>query len=306
MVKENQKWEDEYSMLKSMTGFGRGEARIGDKYFLVELKSVNHRYVDVSIKLPKKFTYLEENIRKNIKTFIQRGRIEAFISYESVGGSDVKVTADMYLAKEYLNALNKLSGELSIQNDVTASLIARFPDIIKIEKRDENEDEIWECLEEALNGALAKLTQMRKEEGDRLKEDLQMRLNRTKDYVAQTKERSPIIIHEYRQRLTERIKEIINEDISFDENRIASEVALFAEKSNITEEIVRLHSHIGQFAKTLNEDDAIGRKLDFLLQEMNREVNTIGSKANDLYTSNIVINIKSEFEKMREQVQNIE
>jgi len=293
-------------MIKSMTGFGRGDSQVGDKCFQVELKSVNHRYMDVSIKLPKKFTYLEENIRKVIKSHIQRGRIEAYITYESVGESDVNVAVDMPLAKEYLKALLKIEEELSVESDITTSLIARFPDVIKVEKKEENEDEVWKCLEEALNNALVQLVTMRGDEGDKLQLDLLKRLNKTRDFVAQVRERSPIIIQEYRQKLIERIKEILDEDFSLDDSRVAAEVALFADKSNITEEIVRLYSHIDQFKSTLEEEDAIGRKLDFLLQEMNREVNTIGSKANDLTIANLVINIKSEFEKMREQVQNIE
>lgn len=293
-------------MIKSMTGFGRGDSQVGDKCFQVELKSVNHRYMDVSIKLPKKFTYLEENIRKVIKSQIQRGRIEVYITYESVGKSDVNVTVDMPLANEYLKALLKIEEELSVKSDITTSLIARFPDIIKVEKKEDNEDEIWQCLEEALRNALSRLVVMREEEGNKLQADLLKRINKTKDFVAQVKERSPIIVQEYKQKLIERVKEILDEDFSLDDNRIAAEVALFADKSNITEEIVRLYSHIDQFKNTLEEKDAIGRKLDFLLQEMNREANTIGSKANDLAIANLVINIKSEFEKMREQVQNIE
>lgn len=289
-----------------MTGFGRGDSQVGDKCFQVELKSVNHRYMDISIKLPKKFTYLEENIRKVIKSHIQRGRVEAYITYESIGESDVTVNVDMALAKEYLKSLLQIEEELQVQSDITTSLIARFPDVIKVEKKEENEEEIWNCLEEALSNALTQLVAMRKDEGEKLRQDLLKRLNKTKDFIAEIKERSPIIVQEYRQKLKERVREILDEDFSLDDSRISAEVALFADKSNITEEIVRLYSHIDQFKNTLDEEDSIGRKLDFLLQEMNREANTIGSKASDLTISNLVINIKSEFEKMREQVQNIE
>ena len=289
-----------------MTGFGRGDSQVLDKSFQVELKSVNHRYMDVSIKMPKKFTYLEENIRKVIKSHIQRGRIEVYITYENIGESDTSISVDMPLAKEYLKAFMKLEEELSIENDVTTSMIARFPDVIRIEKKEDNEDEIWKSLEEALNGALKQLVAMRAEEGNKLELDLLKRLNKTKDFLAKVKERSPMIIQEYRQKLNDRIKEMLNEEFSLDDSRIATEVALFADRSNITEEIVRLYSHIDQFKNTLEEDDSVGRKLDFLLQEMNREANTIGSKANDLILANLVINIKSEIEKMREQIQNIE
>ena len=293
-------------MIKSMTGFGRGDSQVADKCFQVELKSVNHRYMDISIKLPKKFTYLEENIRKVIKSHIQRGRIEVYITYENIGESDTNIVVDMALAKDYLKALTRIEKELSVQNDATTSLIARFPDVIKIEKKEDNEDEIWECLNEALNNALMQMISMRNDEGNKLQLDLIKRLSKTRDYVAQVKERSPIIVQEYRLKLMDRIKEMLEEEFSLDDNRVAAEVALFADKSNITEEIVRLCSHMDQFKNTLDEEDAVGRKLDFILQEMNREANTIGSKANDLILSNLVINIKSELEKMREQVQNIE
>ncbi len=293
-------------MIKSMTGFGRGDSQVADKCFQVELKSVNHRYMDISIKLPKKFTYLEENIRKVIKSHIQRGRIEVYITYENIGESDTNIVVDMALAKDYLKALTRIEKELSVQNDATTSLIGRFPDVIKIEKKEDNEDEIWECLNEALNNALMQMISMRNDEGNKLQLDLIKRLSKTRDYVAQVKERSPIIVQEYRLKLMDRIKEMLEEEFSLDDNRVAAEVALFADKSNITEEIVRLCSHMDQFKNTLDEEDAVGRKLDFILQEMNREANTIGSKANDLILSNLVINIKSELEKMREQVQNIE
>ena len=294
------------SMVKSMTGFGKGDFRVDDKYFQVELKSVNHRYMDISIRLPKIFNYLEENIRNLIKSYLQRGRIEVYITYKNTGSSDVKMEIDMLLAREYLNLLLEMEKNLSIRNDITTSLIAGFPDVIKIEKREEDEGEIWQCLQGALDDALIKFVSMREKEGDKLKADMLKRLDRTDDFLMQIENRSPIIVQEYRQKLTDRIEEILSEQFDLDDTRIATEVALFADKSNITEEIVRLHSHIEQFTKILEENDAVGRKLDFLLQEMNREINTIGSKANDLIIANLVINIKSELEKMREQVQNIE
>lgn len=293
-------------MIKSMTGFGKGDSRIEDKHFQVELKSVNHRYMDINIKLPKVFTYLEENIRNLIKSYLQRGRIEVYIIYENIDSSDVNISVDMSLAREYLSSLLKIEKDLLVKNDITTSLIVNFPNVIRIEKAEENEEEIWQCLQEALDDALTKLVIMRKKEGDKLKADMLKRLNKINNFLVQIENRSPIIVQEYRQKLTDRIKEIVDEQFDLDDGRIAVEVALFADKSNITEEIVRLNSHIEQFIKILDEDDAVGRKLDFLLQEMNREINTIGSKANDLATANLVINIKSELEKMREQVQNIE
>jgi uncharacterized protein (TIGR00255 family) len=293
-------------MLTSMTGFGRGEAQSTDRKFLVELKSLNHRYMDVNVKMPKMFTYLEESIRQTIKEHVKRGRVEVFISYENIGDTEVKVVADIPLAKQYFNALREIKDNLTAQDDITVSLISRYPDVIRVEKKELDEDATWTALSEALNNALVKLTEMRNVEGEQLKEDLLKRLTILGDYIKDIEERSPQIILEYRQRLNERIKELLDEGYNIEESRILMEVALFADKCSITEEIVRFGSHIKQFTKTMEENDSIGRKLDFLIQEMNREVNTIGSKANDLTTTNIVVNLKSELEKMREQVQNIE
>lgn len=293
-------------MLKSMTGFGRGEVQYNQKYFLIELKSVNHRYVDINIKMPKSFTYLEENLRQKIKEQIRRGRVDIFITHENLGESDLQVKPDLALAKEYLTALEEIQKQLGVKNDISVSLLAKFPDVIKIEKKEEDEDEIWRCLEEGLTTAIDRLMEMRIEEGYKLKEDLVKRLDKITELIEMIRKRSPEIVQEYRQRLTDRIKEILDEGFTLDDNRVIMEVALFADKSNITEEIVRFKSHIHQFRSTLEEEDSVGRKLDFILQEMNREVNTIGSKANDLTITNFVVDIKSELEKMREQVQNIE
>ncbi|WP_026476428.1 YicC/YloC family endoribonuclease [Alkaliphilus transvaalensis] len=292
-------------MITSMTGFGRGESQSTDRRFLVEIKSLNHRYLDINIKMPKMFTYLEENIRQTIKDYVKRGRVEVFISYENIGDTEVKVIADVPLAEQYLNALTKLK-ELPVKDDVTVSLIAKYPDVIRVEKKELDEDATWNALVEALKNSLSKLSEMRKIEGAQLKEDLLMRLGILADYIKEIEGRSPQIVVEYRQRLNERIKELLEEGYHIEESRILMEVALFADKSSIVEEIVRFGSHIKQFTKTMEENDSIGRKLDFLIQEMNREVNTIGSKANDLTITNIVVNLKSELEKMREQVQNIE
>lgn len=293
-------------MIKSMTGFGRGEAQSDQKKFLIELKSLNHRYLDISIKMPKIFTYLEEKIRQRIKDNVKRGRVEAFISFENIGETDVRVIPDIALAKEYLKAMNMLENQLAIMNDATVSLISKLPDVIRIEKEEANEDEIWSCMEEALLLAIDKLTEMRTNEGQQLNSDILKRMDIIKAMVKEIEERNPLIVEEYRKRLTDRIKELIDDAYTIDDNRIIMEVAIFADKSNVTEEIVRFNSHIKQFRKAMEEEDSVGRKLDFIIQEMNREVNTIGSKANDLAITNIVVNIKSELEKMREQVQNIE
>jgi len=282
-------------MIKSMTGFGRGEAQSDHKKFMIELKSLNHRYLDISIKMPKIFTYLEEKIRQNIKGYVKRGRVEAFISFENVGDTDVRVIPDIALAKEYLKAMDLLDNQLSIKNDVTLSLISKLPDVIRIEKEEVNEDEVWTCLEKSLQGALEKLSEMRESEGEQLYQDILKRMDMIKGMVGEIEKRNPLIVDEYRKRLTDRIKELIDDAYSIDDNRIIMEVAIFADKSNVTEEIVRFDSHIKQFKSAMEEDDSIGRKLDFIIQEMNREVNTIGSKANDLAITNIVVNITGDY-----------
>ncbi|WP_090437823.1 YicC/YloC family endoribonuclease [Natronincola peptidivorans] len=293
-------------MLTSMTGFGRGEVQKEGKYFHIELKSVNHRYMDISIKMPRSFTYLEDRIRQLVKKYIQRGRVEIFITYKNLGESDIKVTTDITLAHQYIKALEEIHNSFSIEKDIGVSTIARFPDVLQLEKQEENEEIVWNLLKEGLTQALNNLLEMRKEEGSELKDDLEKRLEILIALIAKIKDRSPEVVKEHKERLTKRIREFMEEEIEIDEARIALEVALFADKSNITEEIVRLNSHIVQFNKSMEQKEAIGRKLDFLIQEMNREINTIGSKANDLVISNIVVDIKSELEKIREQIQNIE
>lgn len=293
-------------MLKSMTGFGRGESQLQDKRFSIEIKSLNHRYMDVSIKMPKLFTYLEDSMRQRIKEQVKRGRVEVFVAYETLGDSEVQIKADLSLAKYYLEALKEIQEKLQVKDDITVSLIAKFPDVIRTEKAEVDEDEISQALLQGLDMALEKLVEMRINEGAQLKADLLKRLVLLEELIAEIGKRSPQVVSEYRQRLTERIEEIMEDGYTLDDNRIIMEVALFADKSNITEELVRFESHIQQFRKAMEESEAVGRKLDFLIQEMNREVNTIGSKANDLLITNMVVEIKSELEKMREQVQNIE
>ncbi|MCC5911962.1 MAG: YicC family protein [Clostridiaceae bacterium] len=292
-------------MLKSMTGFGRGEAQHDERYFNIEFKSVNHRYMDISIKMPKSFTYLEENIRQVVKQYVKRGRVEVFISYKNLGESDIKVVPNVTLANEYLSALKKIEDSLDITSNIETTTLARFSDVLQLEKQEEDEELIWNLLKQGLHDALENLLTMRVKEGEKLKEDLLQRLNTLVQLLEKIEDRSPVIVTAYKEKLTKRIKEILDEDIQLDEQRIAMEVALFADKSSITEEIVRFNSHINQFKEAM-EEETVGRKLDFLIQEMNREVNTIGSKANDLIISNIVVDIKSELEKIREQVQNIE
>ncbi|WP_341409824.1 YicC/YloC family endoribonuclease [Clostridium aceticum] len=293
-------------MLRSMTGFGRGDVQLEGKHFQIELKSVNHRYVDISVKMPKSFTYLEEQIRKIIKEKVYRGRVEVFIGYKNIGESDIKVITDIALAQQYVEALKEIHHRFDLEKDIAVSTIAKFPDVLKLEKKEEDQEMIWNLLKEGLMDALNSLLEMRIEEGWKLKEDLLKRLDILLDLIQKIEERSPEVVKEHKKRLTKRVKEMLEEELEIDEGRIALEVALFADKSSITEEIVRFNSHIIQFKKSMEQQEAVGRKLDFIIQEMNREINTIGSKANDLTTANMVVEVKSELEKIREQIQNIE
>lgn len=293
-------------MIKSMTGFGRGESTNEVHNFNVEVKTVNHRYNDIVIKMPKHINYLEEKIKRTIKDKINRGRVEVYINLEYIDESAVDVKVDLSLANAYKEALNTLADQLDIKDDVNLSHMLSFSEIIRTERKELNEDETWNCLEVAIVEALDCVIDMRIKEGLALKSDLEAQLMSMDEIIDKIEERSPLVVIEYREKLESRIKEILNIDCNIDEERLAYEVAFFADKSDINEEIIRFKSHIKQFLKSLEENEPVGRKLDFLIQEMNREINTIGSKANDLVISNSVVNIKSQLEKMREQVQNIE
>ena len=293
-------------MIKSMTGFGRGESTNEVHHFNVEIKTVNHRYNDIIVKMPKHINYLEEKIKKTIKDKINRGRVEVYINLEYIDESAVDVKVDLSLANAYKEALNILVEQLDIKDDVDLSHILSFSEIIKTERRELDEEQIWDCLEIALVEALDSVMDMRVKEGLALKSDLEIQLMSMDEIIDKIEERSPLVVIEYREKLESRIKEILNIDCNIDEERLAYEVAFFADKSDINEEIIRFKSHIKQFLKSFEENEPVGRKLDFLIQEMNREINTIGSKASDLVISNNVVNIKSQLEKMREQVQNIE
>ncbi len=299
------RWKDE-AMMKSMTGFGRGEAKDSERQFVVEIKSVNHKFNDILVRLPRKLTYLEEKIKSLIKEEIKRGRVEVHISLENIGDSDTIVSLNQPLAEQYINCLRIMKERLDILDDISVSLLAKFPDVLKITPKEEDEQAVWCCLEKALMKALETLMEMRVAEGKKLAEDICERCDYILKIVKQIENRAPQVVFEYRQKLRERISELLEDNIEIDEQRLSMEVALFADKSNITEEIVRLKSHLSQLKKSVEEKEPIGRKLDFLIQEMIREINTIGSKASDLEITNHVVDIKSELEKIREQAQNIE
>ena len=282
-------------MIKSMTGFGRCEVLKDSRKFTVELKSVNHRYLDVNIRMPKKLNFFETSIRTLLKSYADRGKVDIFITYEDLSQSQVSVKYNAALAAEYLKYLNQMAEEFSLDNDVRVSTLSRYPEVFTL----------WNGLKEALEGAFSQFVEMRTKEGERLKEDILLKLDLLSEQIRFIEERSPQIIAEYRTKLEEKMRELL-EDTQIDDNRIAAEVILFADKICTDEEVVRLKSHIQHMKETLEESNGIGRKLDFIAQEMNREANTILSKANDLDISNRAISLKTEIEKIREQIQNIE
>ena len=292
-------------MIKSMTGFGRCEVLKDSRKFTVELKSVNHRYLDVNIRTPKKLNFFETSIRTLLKSYADRGKVDIFITYEDLSQSQVSVKYNAALAAEYLKYLNQMAEEFSLDNDVRVSTLSRYPEVFTMEECSEDEDELWNGLKEALEGAFSQFVEMRTKEGERLKEDILLKLDLLSEQIRFIEERSPQIIAEYRTKLEEKMRELL-EDTQIDDNRIAAEVILFADKICTDEEVVRLKSHIQHMKETLEESNGIGRKLDFIAQEMNREANTILSKANDLDISNRAISLKTEIEKIREQIQNIE
>ena len=292
-------------MIKSMTGFGRCEIQKGSRKFTVELKSVNHRYLDVNIRMPKKLNFFETAIRTLLKSYVNRGKVDIFITYEDLSQSQVSVKYNAALAAEYLKYLRQMEEELGLENDVRVSALSRYPEVFTMEEQSENEEELWNGLKEALEGAFGQFVKTRKAEGENLKKDILSKLDFLETEIGFVEERSPQIVAEYRAKLEEKMKELLA-DTQIEDSRIAAEVILFADKICTDEEVVRLKSHIRHMRATLEEKEGIGRKLDFIAQEMNREANTILSKANDLEVSNHAITLKTEIEKIREQIQNIE
>ena len=292
-------------MVKSMTGFGRCEISEGDRKMTVEMKSVNHRYLDVAIKMPKKLNFFESAIRSLLKTYIQRGKVDVFITYEDLSEANTTLRYNQALAAEYLKYLNQMAEEFHLEQDVKVSALSRYPEVLVMEEVQEDEEELWKLLEKAVKGACEQFVETRIREGENLKLDLLIKLDELLEHVAYVEERSPQIVAEYREKLTEKVKELLA-DTQMEESRIAAEVTIYADKICVDEEIVRLKSHIKHTKETLEKEDSVGRKLDFIAQEMNREANTILSKSNDLEVSNHAIELKTGIEKVREQIQNIE
>ena len=293
-------------MIKSMTGFGRCEVQDESRKFTVEMKSVNHRYLDANIRMPKKLNFFETAIRSLLKQSVQRGKVDIFITYEDLSEQQVSLKYNEVLAAEYLSYFEKMQEKFSLENDIRVSTLSRYPEVLTMEEQAVDEEELWKGLKKALDGAIRQFAETRTSEGEHLREDLIEKLDNMLKLVSCIEERSPQIIAEYRDKLETKVKELLA-DTQMEDSRIAAEVVIFADKICTDEEVVRLRSHIVHMKDTLVSDDSgIGRKLDFIAQEMNREANTILSKANDLEISNIGIELKTEIEKVREQIQNIE
>ncbi len=292
-------------MVKSMTGFGRCEISEGDRKMTVEMKSVNHRYLDINIKMPKKLNFFESAVRNLLKSYIQRGKVDVFITYEDLSEASVSLRYNRALAAEYLRYLNQMTEEFGLENDVKAAALSRYPEVLVMEEAKDDEEELWKLLEQALKEACSQFVETRITEGEHLKQDLLAKLDEMLEHVSYIEERSPAIIREYRRKLEGKVQELLA-DVQIEESRLAAEVTLFADKICVDEELVRLRSHMEHTKATLSEKDSVGRKLDFIAQEMNREANTILSKANDLEVSNRAIELKTGIEKVREQIQNIE
>ncbi len=291
-------------MIKSMTGYGRAKLSKDDREYQIEIKSVNHKYLDISVRIPKQLSYLEETIKKEIAKKVKRGKIDVFVTFEnnSLEGKEIKINTE--LAKAYIDELKKLAEKENILSDIQVTEISKYPDVLNIQSSQDDE-KITEEVLETVTIATDNLVQMRETEGNKISEDLLKRLNIINKKVEEIAKLSTGLIEEYVVKLEERINEILkNQEI--DKTRLAQEVVIYADKCSIEEEVTRLNSHISQFKNLLNSNEAIGKKLDFIIQEMNRETNTIGSKANNLEITNGVIDIKTEIENIREQVQNIE
>ena len=292
-------------MIKSMTGFGRCEITENNRKFTVEMKAVNHRYLDVNVKMPKKLNFFESSIRNELKNYISRGKVDVFITYEDLSENVSNVHYNKELAAEYLKYLREMQQDFGLEDDIRVSTLSKYPDVFTMEENEGDEEEIWKELKKALDGASEMFVQSRITEGENLKNDLIAKLDGMLKLVDFIAERSPQIIAEYRQKLQDKVNEMLG-DNTVDEARLITEVTIFADKVCVDEEMVRLRSHVETTKKALIEGGSIGRKLDFIAQEMNREANTILSKSNDLEISNCGIELKTEIEKVREQIQNIE
>ena len=293
-------------MAKSMTGFGIGEFK--DQYYnlSVECKTINHKYLDINPRIPRKLSFLEDKLRFLIKDHLGRGRVDIFVKFETITSVGSQLVYDAELAKQYYHILKNIKSDFGLEEPISPVDIAKFPDVVKITEAEDDEEILWNMLSDAANKALENLCNMRIIEGKKLEKDILARADLLERSVCDLEKYTDTIEKEYKDKLYARISELLDDPKVVDEYRLAQEVAIYADKSNITEEIVRFKSHINQLRDTVTADESVGRKMDFLIQEMNREVNTMGSKSSDVSIANLVINMKAELEKIREQVQNIE
>jgi len=292
-------------MVKSMTGYGRGEAVLNGRTITVEVRSVNNRYLDCSVKVPRLYIFAEDAIKSRVQSNISRGKVDVFVTIENIEGEQVVISVNQPVADSYYNALTSLRDRYQLRDDISVSLLSRFQDVLLVEKSQEDVEAVAKDICTVLDTALADFTAMRQREGEKLAQDIRSRASTIAQLLAKVEERSPQTVSEYRTKLENRMREVLS-NTQLEESRILTEAAIFADKVAVDEETVRLHSHLGQLAEMLDSGVPIGRKLDFLIQEFNREANTIGSKCTDLEISRHVVDIKAEIEKIREQVQNVE
>lgn len=290
----------------SMTGYGKGECNDGKRCITAEIKTINNRYCDISIKTPKVLRFFEENIRKILKNNLQRGRIDVYINIEYISESDTLIVPNMSLAWQYKEAIDKIKSELGINNSPSLDTIIKFQDVLVAKEAEPDDDELSICLEKAMNEAVKNLLAMREKEGLQLKADISQSVTRILELMEIISENSKTLVEDYKNKFETRIKELLGSNHELDENRLYNEIVIYADKSDINEEIVRFNSHMSQLSQALDSGGTIGRKLDFIIQEANREINTIGSKVSNLEIIQVVIEIKNLLEKIREQVQNIE
>lgn len=292
-------------MVKSMTGFGRFENTVDERKFTVEVKTVNHRFLDMNIKMPKKFGMFESRIRNIIKEYLERGKVDMYITYEDLAEADESIKYNSHIAAQYMAHFEEMAKEFNLNNDISVATLSRFPDVFTMEEQAVDEETIWEILEVALRGALKELVAVREKEGAELKADIILKLDEMKKDAEYIESRSLEIVDEYKTKLMNKVAELMA-DNQIDESRVAAEVTIYADKVCVDEEIVRLNTHIKAMKDALENGESVGRKLDFIAQEMNREANTTLSKSTDISISDVGINLKTLIEKVREQIQNIE
>ncbi len=292
-------------MIKSMTGYGKGETIANNKHWVVEIKSVNHRFLDISVKMPRSHSMLEERIHKEIKKRIFRGRVDVYVKIQDMGQEDKQIMLDTGLAKAYYSVLGRIAADFSLDSKINLMDIASMPDVLVMKDPEYNLDDDWQHLQKVVALAVGQLVKMRSQEGVELYQDFKNKIELLKKACLHLSQQAPVVTTEYQEKLEKKLKDYLT-GTEIDKTRILTEVAIMVDKMSIDEEIVRLKSHLQQFAKEIDSTDAVGRKLDFLIQEMNREINTVGSKSSNYEISHLVVEVKTLIEKIREQVQNIE